>query len=229
MKVLTNIACEGSSVAAGRGTPIRCAGSWVVTPVYTALALVAFAANSIICRMALGDASIDAASFTTIRLVSGALVLMLIVGTREKDAGQKTPRLVDIGRHAFSLCGALFVCLHQPEHRHRRIDPIWCGAGHHDPGRTLAGRTPPPLGMVRIGDRPIRSHLFVAAGMESAVTVRRYINDDGRHRLGRLLPPRPGRCRPDCSHCRQLPALSSHGPCGQCGGGFLHEPSPRRA
>jgi drug/metabolite transporter (DMT)-like permease len=91
MKVLTNIACEGSSVAAGRGTPTRCAGSWVVTPVYTALSLVAFAANSIICRMALGDASIDAASFTTIRLVSGALVLMLIVGTREKDVGQKHP------------------------------------------------------------------------------------------------------------------------------------------
>jgi drug/metabolite transporter (DMT)-like permease len=89
MKMLTNIACDGSNVAAGRGIPTGCAGSWVVTPVYTVLALVAFAANSIICRMALGDASIDAASFTTIRLVSGALVLMLIVGTREKDAGQK--------------------------------------------------------------------------------------------------------------------------------------------
>jgi len=89
MKMLTNIACDGSNVAAGRGIPTGCAGSWVVTPVYTVLALVAFAANSIICRMALGDASIDAASFTTIRLVSGALVLMLIVASREKDAGQR--------------------------------------------------------------------------------------------------------------------------------------------
>jgi drug/metabolite transporter (DMT)-like permease len=91
MKMLSNIACDGSNVAAGRGIPTGCAGSWVVTPVYTVLALVAFAANSIICRMALGDASIDAASFTTIRLVSGALVLMLIVGTRETGAGQKHP------------------------------------------------------------------------------------------------------------------------------------------
>ena len=89
MKMLTNIACDGSNVAAGRGIPTGCARSWVVTPVYTVLALVAFAANSIICRMALGDASIDAASFTTIRLVSGALVLMLIVASREKDAGQR--------------------------------------------------------------------------------------------------------------------------------------------
>ena len=89
MKMLSNIACDGSNVAAGRGIPTGCAGSWVVTPVYTVLALVAFAANSIICRMALGDASIDAASFTTIRLVSGALVLMLIVASREKDAGQR--------------------------------------------------------------------------------------------------------------------------------------------
>jgi drug/metabolite transporter (DMT)-like permease len=91
MKLLTNFACEISSVAAGRGIPSRCTGSRVVTPVYTAFALVAFAANSIICRMALGEASIDAASFTTIRLVSGALVLMLIVGTRETGAGQKHP------------------------------------------------------------------------------------------------------------------------------------------
>jgi drug/metabolite transporter (DMT)-like permease len=44
-----------------------------------AFALVAFAANSILCRLALVDGAIDAASFTTIRLVSGALVLGLLL------------------------------------------------------------------------------------------------------------------------------------------------------
>ncbi|AOX99426.1 DMT family transporter [Jeongeupia sp. USM3] len=47
--------------------------------VLTALAMLAFAGNSILCRLALRDAAIDAASFTVIRLVSGALVLWLIV------------------------------------------------------------------------------------------------------------------------------------------------------
>lgn len=52
------------------------------TPVLTALALLAFAANSLLCRMALGPQAIDAASFTTVRLAAGALVLWLIAGTR---------------------------------------------------------------------------------------------------------------------------------------------------
>jgi hypothetical protein len=45
----------------------------------TTLALVAFAANSIFCRLALAGGAIDAASFTTIRIVSGAAALQLIL------------------------------------------------------------------------------------------------------------------------------------------------------
>jgi drug/metabolite transporter (DMT)-like permease len=41
--------------------------------------LTAFAANSVLCRLALGEQTIDAASFTAIRLVSGAIVLFLIL------------------------------------------------------------------------------------------------------------------------------------------------------
>jgi len=44
----------------------------------TLLALLAFAGNSLLCRAALAHTSIDAASFTTVRLVSGALVLWLL-------------------------------------------------------------------------------------------------------------------------------------------------------
>jgi drug/metabolite transporter (DMT)-like permease len=45
----------------------------------TALAMLAFAANSVLCRAALGEPSIDAASFTSLRLVSGALMLWLLL------------------------------------------------------------------------------------------------------------------------------------------------------
>jgi len=41
-------------------------------------ALVGFAANSLLCRAALGTGSIDATTFTTIRLASGALVLAIL-------------------------------------------------------------------------------------------------------------------------------------------------------
>ena len=47
--------------------------------ILTGLALIAFAANSVLCRLALGDKTIDAASFTNIRLFSGAVVLLLIL------------------------------------------------------------------------------------------------------------------------------------------------------
>jgi drug/metabolite transporter (DMT)-like permease len=48
------------------------------TGVASAVAMAAFAANSLLCRAALGSGRIDAQSFTTLRLVSGALVLGLL-------------------------------------------------------------------------------------------------------------------------------------------------------
>ena len=50
----------------------------IKTLVFTGLALIAFAANSVLCRLALGEKTIDAASFTVVRLLSGALVLLAI-------------------------------------------------------------------------------------------------------------------------------------------------------
>lgn len=44
----------------------------------TSLAMIAFAGNSLLCRVALKHTSIDAASFTTIRLISGAVMLWLV-------------------------------------------------------------------------------------------------------------------------------------------------------
>jgi drug/metabolite transporter (DMT)-like permease len=45
----------------------------------TGFALLAFAANSILCRMALRDTSIDPASFTSVRIVAGAVTLWILV------------------------------------------------------------------------------------------------------------------------------------------------------
>ena len=48
--------------------------------------MTAFAGNSLLCRLALKNTAIDAASFTAIRMVSGALVLWLV--TRQFRPGQ---------------------------------------------------------------------------------------------------------------------------------------------
>ncbi|MEJ2575974.1 MAG: EamA family transporter, partial [Gammaproteobacteria bacterium] len=45
----------------------------------TTLALIAFAANSVLGRAALGSGSIEPASFTAVRLAAGALVLALLL------------------------------------------------------------------------------------------------------------------------------------------------------
>lgn len=44
----------------------------------TAAAMIAFAANSVLCRLALRDTAIDPASFTSLRLLSGAVTLWLL-------------------------------------------------------------------------------------------------------------------------------------------------------
>ena len=49
------------------------------TVALTSLALIAFASNSILTRLALGHHEIDAATFTAIRLGAGAVVLALVV------------------------------------------------------------------------------------------------------------------------------------------------------
>ena len=53
---------------------------------YTLVAMIAFAGNSILCRMALLDGAIDPASFTSIRLGAGALTLAAILWLRSGSA-----------------------------------------------------------------------------------------------------------------------------------------------
>lgn len=52
----------------------------------TSCALVAFAANSVLCRFALGTGAIDAAGFTFIRLLAGVVALFLILLVRSSTS-----------------------------------------------------------------------------------------------------------------------------------------------
>ena len=52
------------------------------TALLISLAMLAFAGNSLLCRIALRDTAIDAATFTAIRLASGALILVIILRSR---------------------------------------------------------------------------------------------------------------------------------------------------
>lgn len=58
---------------------IRNEMSLVKTLIFTTLALLAFAGNSVLCRLALNGELIDATSFTVIRLISGIVMLLSIV------------------------------------------------------------------------------------------------------------------------------------------------------
>lgn len=54
----------------------------------TVFALCMFAANSLFCRMALGEGLVDAASYSTIRMVAGAITLFMIVASRHRSFRQ---------------------------------------------------------------------------------------------------------------------------------------------
>ena len=71
------------------------------TIILTFLAMLAFAANSILCRIALGNELIDAATFTTIRLASGALALVIILYFKNASYFRS------ISTHTFNLKSSL--------------------------------------------------------------------------------------------------------------------------
>ena len=88
------------SVATGRLVPLP-------TLVLAAIAMLAFAGNSVLCRLALVDTTIDAASFTVLRIASGAIMLWLLLSVRRRPrpaAGNWTGALaLTVYAAAFSL------------------------------------------------------------------------------------------------------------------------------
>lgn len=63
------------------------------TLLFTSLAMIAFAGNSLLCRAALKQTSIDPASFTSIRILAGALTLALLIQLRELLRGRPRDQL----------------------------------------------------------------------------------------------------------------------------------------
>lgn len=57
----------------------------------TAAAMIAFAANSLFCRIALAGGLLDAASFATLRIASGALLLVSLVRLRDNGEARREP------------------------------------------------------------------------------------------------------------------------------------------
>ena len=74
------------------------------TVMLTVLAMLAFAGNSLLCRIALRDTSIDAASFTAIRIAAGALMLAILLrarGRRPMEGGSWLAALMLFSYAAF--------------------------------------------------------------------------------------------------------------------------------
>jgi drug/metabolite transporter (DMT)-like permease len=75
------------------------------TLLLTAVAMLAFAANSLLCRLALQTASIDPASFGSVRLVSGAVVLAAIMRLRAgRPASARSDWLAAVMLWAYVAC-----------------------------------------------------------------------------------------------------------------------------
>jgi len=70
--------------------------------------MLAFAANSVLCRMALVGETIDAASFTAIRLASGALMLTVLVLMRVEFRGAGRKKIFTAG----SWPAAVWLCMY---------------------------------------------------------------------------------------------------------------------
>jgi drug/metabolite transporter (DMT)-like permease len=69
---------------------------------YTTLAMFAFAGNSLLCRLALKQTAIDAASFTTVRMLSASVVLALLCGFKRStwSGGGNWPSAVALFAYA---------------------------------------------------------------------------------------------------------------------------------
>ena len=86
----TRSPCRPDSYHRRMTSPLRADGL-VRTALLTLLAMLAFAGNSLLCRIAQRETDIDAASFTSVRLASGALVLVLLVVWRDRGRSSAAP------------------------------------------------------------------------------------------------------------------------------------------
>ena len=81
--------------------------AWRIS-LFTAFALIAFASNSVLNRLALGGNTIDAGSYIGIRLISGALTLWLINGISKRDFSLIRTAFIGASFHRFLPAFYLF-------------------------------------------------------------------------------------------------------------------------
>ncbi|MBS1722004.1 MAG: EamA family transporter [Armatimonadetes bacterium] len=77
------------------------------TAVLCGVALCSFAANSLLCRLALRSGSIDPTSFTAIRLASGAIVLGILVSFRRQNPWKRESWLSGVLLFLYAICFSL--------------------------------------------------------------------------------------------------------------------------
>jgi drug/metabolite transporter (DMT)-like permease len=80
--------------------------------VFTTLALFAFAANSLLCRMAFVEKSIEPLPFTLIRIISGALLLALLLRPNLIKGISEIKRMVDIPNNKTSWLSAISLSIY---------------------------------------------------------------------------------------------------------------------
>jgi len=97
----------------------------------TTAALVGFAANSLLCRMALRPRLVDAATFTSIRIVAGALALFILgrMAAPSRDAGAAA------GAGSWSSAAALFAYAAAFSFAYLRIGAGWARSSSSAPSR----------------------------------------------------------------------------------------------
>ena len=78
--------------------------------ILTSLVMIAFASNSLLCRAALTQTNIDAASFTFVRIVSGAAALWIVLKMQRRLRVERTASpLVERSAGTWLSALALFV------------------------------------------------------------------------------------------------------------------------
>jgi len=70
----------------------------------TSVAMLAFAGNSLLCRLALKETGIDAASFTTVRILSGGVALLVIAGMQGSLRRMTGDWLTACGLFLYAAC-----------------------------------------------------------------------------------------------------------------------------
>ena len=160
--------------------------------------MLAFAGNSILCRIALRDTAIDPASFTGLRIVAGALTLWLLlrVDRADQPLGDWVGAMalfvyaacfsfayidLDAGAGALLLFGAVQLSM-----------AAWGLLKRRAFQRRAARR--PAAGGQWIGDPAAPGEQHPALGW-------RFADDPVRHRLGRLFAPWTRCSHTACSHC----------------------------